>query len=96
MTLFQRNTTDSHRGRVFGSLGATGAVAVMVGTVCAGLLGQAVGIIPVLAVQGASYVVAGLVMLVTLPATSAAPSPADQPEIDVDPAVPATATPLAS
>jgi Na+/melibiose symporter-like transporter len=70
MTLFQRTTVDSHRGRVFGSLGAAEGVAVMVGTLGAGLLAQFVGIIPVLAVQGASYMVAGFVMLVTLPAAS--------------------------
>jgi len=70
MTLFQRSTVDSHRGRVFGSLGAAEGVAVMVGTVGAGFLGQYVGIIPVLAVQGAGYVVAGLAMLITLPAAA--------------------------
>ena len=69
MTLFQRTTVDSHRGRVFGSLGAAEGVAVMVGTVGAGVLGQVVGIIPVLAIQGAGYVAAGILMLVTLPAT---------------------------
>lgn len=70
MTLFQRSTVDSHRGRVFGSLGAAEGVAVMVGTLGAGFLGQYVGIIPVLAVQGAGYVVAGLAMLITLPAAA--------------------------
>jgi Na+/melibiose symporter-like transporter len=70
MTLFQRFTVDSHRGRVFGSLGAAEGVAVMVGTLGAGFLGQYVGIIPVLAVQGAGYVVAGLAMLITLPAAA--------------------------
>jgi len=70
MTLFQRSTVDSHRGRVFGSLGAAEGVAVMVGTVGAVFLGQYVGIIPVLAVQGAGYVVAGLAMLITLPAAA--------------------------
>src|SRR5260370_6142546 len=59
MTLFQRNTEDSHRGRAFGALGAVEAVAVLAGTVGAGFLGQSLGIIPVLAFQGASYVVAG-------------------------------------
>src|SRR6185369_5891165 len=70
MTLFQRSTVDSHRGRVFGSLGAAEGVAVMVGTLGAGFLGQYVGIIPVLAVQGAGYVVAGLALLITLPAAA--------------------------
>jgi Na+/melibiose symporter-like transporter len=78
MTLFQRTTVDSHRGRVFGAFGAAEGVAVMVGTLGGGLLAQFVGIIPVLAFQGASYVVAGFAMLVTLPAaarTAQAPEP---------------------
>ncbi|MGI8577321.1 MAG: MFS transporter [Nocardioidaceae bacterium] len=70
MTLFQRNTADPHRGRVFGAIGGVEGVAVVVGTVSAGLLGQAVGIIPVLAFQGGGYVVAGLAMLVLLRAGS--------------------------
>ena len=53
MTLFQRNTMDSYRGRVFGALGAAQGLAVLVGTVAAGWLGEAIGIVPVLAVQGA-------------------------------------------
>ncbi len=66
ITLFQRNTEDSHRGRAFGALGAVEGVAVLAGTAGAGFLGQSLGIIPVLAFQGASYVVAGLAMLVVL------------------------------
>jgi Na+/melibiose symporter-like transporter len=72
MTLFQRSTVDSHRGRVFGSLGAAEGVAVIVGTVGAGLLAQSVGIVPVLAVQGAGYVVAGVAVLILLPAAARA------------------------
>jgi len=77
MTLFQRNTEDSYRGRVFGALNAVEGVAVLAGTAGAGLLGQAVGIIPVLAFQGGGYVVAGLAMLIVLRAeTRTAPRPA--------------------
>src|SRR5260221_10612196 len=63
ITLFQRNTEDSHRGRAFGALGAVEGVAVLAGTAGAGFLGQSLGIIPVLTFQGASYVVAGPPML---------------------------------
>jgi Na+/melibiose symporter-like transporter len=66
MTLFQRNTADSHRGRVFGALGAAEGVAVLLGTVAAGWLGEAIGIVPVLAVQGAGYVVAGFAVIVLM------------------------------
>ena len=46
-----------------------GALAVMlacVGSLAAGFLGEAIGIMPVLAMQGVGYVVAGLLMLGTL------------------------------
>jgi len=65
-TLLQRATADSHRGRVFGALGAVEGAATVAGTVSAGFLGQSVGIIPVLAAQGAGYVVAGVAVVVAL------------------------------
>ncbi len=66
MTLMQRNTADSHRGRVLGALGAAEGAAVVAGTIAAGFLGQTIGIIPILAAQGGGYVVAGLLVLVAL------------------------------
>jgi MFS family permease len=74
ITLFQRSTDDALRGRVFGALGAVEGIAILVGTLCAGFLGQVVGIIPVLAVQGGGYVVAGFAMLVVLRANRTEPS----------------------
>jgi len=66
ITLFQRNSEDSYRGRVFGALSAVEGVTVLAGTLGAGYLSRLVGIIPVLAIQGGGYVVAGLAMLVWL------------------------------
>jgi Na+/melibiose symporter-like transporter len=66
MTLFQRSTSDSHRGRIFGALSAVEGVAVLAGTLGAGFLSRYAGIVPVLAIQGAGYVVAGLAMLARL------------------------------
>jgi MFS family permease len=66
MTLMQRHTNDSHRGRLFGALSAVEGVAVVAGTVAAGLLGGTVGIVPVLVTQGAGYVLAGIVVVVAL------------------------------
>ena len=63
ITLFQRSSEDSYRGRVFGALSALEGVSVLAGTLGAGYLSRVAGIVPVLAVQGAGYVVAGLVML---------------------------------
>ena len=66
MTLFQRSTSDSHRGRIFGALSAVEGVTVLAGTLGAGFLSRYAGIVPVLAIQGAGYVVAGLAMLAWL------------------------------
>ena len=63
ITLFQRSSEDAYRGRVFGALSALEGVSVLAGTLGAGYLSRVAGIVPVLAVQGAGYVVAGLVML---------------------------------
>lgn len=52
ITLFQRNTGDSYGGRVFGAGGAMEGAAIVAGTMAAGYLGQAAGIIPVLAFPG--------------------------------------------
>ena len=66
MTLFQRNTTDDKRGRVFSLLSLVQAVSVVVGSTLAGFFGGPSGIIPILALQGAGYVVAGLLVLTRL------------------------------
>jgi predicted MFS family arabinose efflux permease len=58
-TLFQRNTADEKRGRVFSLVSMARSVTMVIGTVAAGFLGGAVGIVPVLAFQGVGYVVAG-------------------------------------
>lgn len=63
MTLLQRHTSDAQRGRVFGLLFMVRSVAMVVGTTGAGFLGEAVGIVPVLAFQGVGYVVAGALVL---------------------------------
>ena len=76
ITLFQRNSEDSYRGRVFGAVSALEGVTVLAGALGAGYLSRFVGIVPVLAVQGAGYVVAGLVMLAWLKDGADPPAPA--------------------
>src|SRR3954452_7310591 len=71
MTLFQRNTTDEHRGRVFSLIALAQAVSVVIGSTLAGFLGGPSGIMPILALQGAGYVVAGLLALSLLGARDA-------------------------
>ena len=66
ITLFQRNTEDAYRGRVFGAISTAEGVTVLAGTLAAGYLSRFVGIIPVLAIQGAGYVAAGIAMFVWL------------------------------
>ena len=66
ITLFQRSSEDTYRGRVFGAVSALEGITVLAGTLGAGYLSRVAGIIPVLAVQGVGYVVAGLAILVWL------------------------------
>jgi Na+/melibiose symporter-like transporter len=66
MTLFQRNSEDSYRGRMFGAISTLEGVTILAGTLGAGYLSQFVSIIAVLAIQGGGYVVGGLAMLVWL------------------------------
>jgi Na+/melibiose symporter-like transporter len=63
MTVIQRLTDDASRGRVFGALFAAEGIAVLVGIAAAGVLGDAVGIIPVLVCQGLGFFAGGLVVL---------------------------------
>ncbi|GAA1609518.1 MFS transporter [Kribbella karoonensis] len=63
MTVFQNLTVDGTRGRIYGAVGAAESVAVLIGIAGAGVLGDAVGIIPVLVFQGLGYVVGGVVVL---------------------------------
>jgi hypothetical protein len=45
---------------------ASKGVAVVVGTRSAGFLGEAVGIVPIIAFQGVAYMAAGVVILLVL------------------------------
>ena len=66
MTLYQRNTTDERRGRVFSLVSLAQAVSVVVGSTVAGFLGGPTGVMPILALQGVGYVAAGLLVLARL------------------------------
>jgi MFS family permease len=68
ITLFQRGSEDLYRGRVFGAISALEGVSVLAGTLGAGYLSRLAGIVPVLAIQGGGYVVAGVAMLIWLAA----------------------------
>jgi Na+/melibiose symporter-like transporter len=75
LTLFQRSTDDAARGRAYSLVALGRTVALVLGTTAAGVLGERVGIVPVLAFQGVGYVVAGAVVLAALrPDQASAPS----------------------
>jgi MFS family permease len=66
-TLLQTATPDTHRGRVLGARGALAGAGMLVGIGIASTLGDPVGIIPVIALQGAGYVLGGLWLMTRLP-----------------------------
>jgi Na+/melibiose symporter-like transporter len=77
-TLMQDHSTDAQRGRIFALLFGVSSLSLGIGATCAGFLGESVGIIPILALQGGGYVVAGLMVIAVL--TTAAAAPAEAPE----------------
>ncbi|TCO43868.1 transmembrane secretion effector [Kribbella antiqua] len=79
MTVIQRLTDDASRGRVFGALFAAEGVAVLTGIVAAGVLGELVGVIPVLVFQGLGYLVGGVVILARRSLLTPQPEPAGLP-----------------
>lgn len=66
LTLFQTNVEDRYRGRVFGAYGTTIALLNLAGLTLAAVLGDPLGVVPVINVQGVAYVAAGLIGLVFL------------------------------
>ena len=65
-TILQTHVEDAFRGRVFGSLGTSSSLLLLVGTTAAGVLGGLLGPIALLNFQGGAYVVAGLFVLLVL------------------------------
>jgi MFS family permease len=68
LTLIQTSVEDRWRGRVLGAIFATSALSAVVGTAVAALLGDHVGIVPLLTVQGVGYVAAGALVFAYLDA----------------------------
>lgn len=69
MTLFQRATEDSHRGRVFAFVGALMSAAMLLGTGLAFWLTGPLPVIAVLSIQGLTPVLVGLGAFTLLPRT---------------------------
>lgn len=66
-SLAQARAPESHRGRVFGVAGALMSLMLLAGTLIAGFITTRFGVVTVLNIQGAGYVVAGLLVLALLP-----------------------------
>ncbi|HLQ29125.1 MAG TPA: MFS transporter [Ktedonobacteraceae bacterium] len=65
-TLLQTAVADEYRGRIFGAIGTTSSLLMLLGTTLAGLTGDLLGVVTVLNIQGAVYVLAGVVVLLLL------------------------------
>ena len=63
MTLFQTEVTDRFRGRVFGAYGTTAALFNLVGIGAGGVLGDRLGIVPVINTQAFVYLAGGFLVL---------------------------------
>jgi MFS family permease len=82
-TLLQISVDDAFRGRVFGAFGMVASLMALIGLTLAGLIGDRVGVITVLNIQGAVYILAGLMVLTLLRGAGRAPAH-QQPGILVD------------
>ena len=65
--LLQMLTADAYRGRVFGSLGAAYGLAILFGLGVGGVAIDAVGVVPVVSVGAAMWIVGGVFALARLP-----------------------------
>ena len=85
-TLLQTAVADAYRGRVFGAQRTNQALTGLIGAGLAGVLGDLVGIVLVLNVQGAAYLLAGVLVLVAL--RGAVRRPAGEPGAREEAALP--------
>jgi MFS family permease len=66
-TLLQLGTSDQFRGRIFGTLGTTCALASLAGMLLAGSFADMIGLVPVLCISGSLYIISGVMAWVMLP-----------------------------
>ncbi len=74
LSLLQTSAPDAYRGRIFGLIGTMFSLLSVIGILLASTMTDRFGVVPVLNIQGAGYVVAGLLLLWLLPRRRAAPS----------------------
>jgi MFS family permease len=80
MTLLQSNVADEYRGRIFGALNTVQAITMLFGMILASGLGDRIGIIPMLEVDGAFNILAGILAFFMI-RKGAIPAPV--PEIEL-------------
>ncbi len=66
LTMQQTAVSDAYRGRLLGAFGTTSALVGLIGSATAGVLGDRIGIVPVISVQGFGYLAAGVMVTVTM------------------------------
>lgn len=77
--LIQTVTADAYRGRVFGALGAVQGLAILIGIGLGGFAVDAYGVVPVVSLGAAMWIVGGLIALVWLPSGTTDPTAASSP-----------------
>lgn len=80
-TLLVRSVDDRVRGRVLAAYGAAGGCALLVGQVLASVLGDRLGVVAVLSLQGVLYMIAGGAALTLIPSSRSARPTADHAAI---------------
>ncbi|GIH12953.1 MFS transporter [Rugosimonospora africana] len=71
-SVLQQSTVDGERGRVFAAFGVAMATGQAAGMLAGGLLGDRLGVVPLLNAQGCAYLLAGALALVWLTGRRAA------------------------
>lgn len=66
LTMQQTAVADVYRGRLLGAFATTRALVGLGGATIAGVLGDRVGIVPIISIQGFGYVIAGVMVLATI------------------------------
>jgi MFS family permease len=73
-SLVQERVVDAFRGRVFGALGAVLGVSMLIGFGIGGVLGDSIGLVPVLSASALVRILGGLIVLRFMPGTDMLPA----------------------
>lgn len=69
-TMLQANVEDAYRGRVFGTLDMTSSILVLLGVAFSGVMGERIGIVPMLSIGASIMIMAGIISFLLLPRTT--------------------------